>query len=242
MAFSGNGMAIVSAETSGEGTGVDIEQIRQVLRERGWCQIHGNGFFYNTIGNESPAGIARETKKGWELVGIFGPENDMALVTNPLVKPNLTVFRKPAPAFFTAANPWADKGPLPWLPDLTLGVESDLAHDLCQRGGHGSPGLARRFQCSCGNQTVICHYDDENARADAVCSSCRRRTTICDVQQQQSRLQQYRCDCGSKRVWIDLGIEYPVDAEGGWDFSWITVAVTCYSCRESVILFGDETA
>jgi hypothetical protein len=221
---------------------VKIEQIRRLLRKRGWCQVYSDGFFYNTVGNESPDGIEREKELGWGLVGIFAKDKGMALVTEPSVKPNLTVFRKPAPAFFTAENPWADKGPLSWLPDLTVGVEGDLARQLCEAGGHGSPSMARRFRCACGGQAVVCYYDDENGRADAECCSCRRGTLVSDVQEQKPQLHEYCCDCGNNRVWIDIGIEYSVDAEGGWDFSWITVAATCCSCKESVILFDDETA
>jgi hypothetical protein len=225
-----------------EGLAVKIEQIRRVLRKRGWCQVYSDGYFYDTVGNESPKGIERQKEQGWELVGVFAKDKGMALVTEPFVKPNLTVYRKPAPAFFTAENPWADKGALSWLPDLTVGVESDLARKLCQAGGHGSPSIARRFRCACGEQAAVCDYDDENARTEAECCSCGKRTLVCDVQEQEPHLQEYRCDCGSNRVWIDIGIEYPVDAEGGWDFSWITVAATCCSCRGSVILFDDETA
>jgi hypothetical protein len=221
---------------------VNIKQIQQVLRKRGWCQAYSDGYFYNTVGNESPAGIDREIEQGWELVGIFTWDKNVSLITNPSAKRNLTVFRKPAPAFFTAENPWTEKGPLPWLPDLTLGTADDLARDLSKAGGHGSPGIARRFRCSCGEQSVICLYDEENAKAEAECPSCKKRTLVCDVQQQDEPLECYCCQCGEENVVIDLGIEYPVDAEGGWNFSWITVAVTCCSCGEVAFLFNDETA
>jgi len=77
--------------------------------------------------------------------------------------------------------------------------------------------MARRFQCACGEQEVICSYDVENAKAQADCPSCQKKTLIIDVQQQEADLQVYQCDCGEERVMIDLGIEYPVDAEGGWN-------------------------
>ena len=220
----------------------EIEQVRQVLRDRGWCQMYSNGFFYNTVGNQTPEGIAWESAEGWELVGVFATDIDLALVDDALVRPNRTVFRKAAPTFFTAENPWADKGPLPWLPDLTLGTRDDLAADLAQAGGHGGPGVARRFRCACGEQAVSCLYDEENAKAEADCPSCQKRTLICDVQEQGDALECYYCECCGEHVLIDLGIEYSVDAEGGWDFSWITVAVTCCSCGEVAFLFNDETA
>ena len=221
---------------------MDTDQIRQVLRERGWCQICADNHFYNTVGNMTPAGIAKEAERGWELVGIFAWNSEMALVTDASVKPNLTVFRKPAPAFFSSANPWAEKGQLSWLPDLTLGIENDLTQALSKAGGHGSPGIARRFICDCGEQAVTCFYNAEDGRAEAECPSCLDRSKVSDVQQQGLTLQQFACDCGERRVQIDLGIEYPVDATAGWDFSWITVAVTCCSCGKAAILFSAETA
>ncbi len=219
----------------------EIEQIRQVLRKRGWCQIYSNGYFYNTTGNSSPESIVREQEMGWELVGIFAPKKKLALVTDPSVKPNFTVYRRPAPAFFTAENPWAEKGQLSWLPDLTYGVEERLSLSLCV-GGHGSPGMARRFRCICGKQEVTCLYNAEDGSAIAECPSCLQRSTVSDVQQEGLPLQLFVCDCGDNRVWIDVGIEYSVGAEEGWDFSWITVAATCCSCLEATILFDDETA
>jgi hypothetical protein len=220
----------------------EIDQVRHVLRERGWCQICVNGFFYNTVGNCTVAVITREKAEGWELVGVFATKDDMSLVSDPSVRPNCTVFRKPAPAFFSAENPWAEKGPSSWLHDLTIGVDEEIAEYLSNAGGHGCPGIARRFQCACGEQEVICSYDADSAKAEAECPSCQKRTLIIDVQQQERPLQVYRCECGDERVLIDLGIEYPIDASGGWNFSWITVAATCCNCGDWAILFDDETA
>src|SRR4051794_33434651 len=101
---------------------MDREGIRQVLRERGWCQIYADGCFYNTIGNANDRTISTEEANGWELVGIFAPDDDMAVMNDPSATGNLTVFRKPAPPFFLADNPWVEKGSMPWLPDLTTGI------------------------------------------------------------------------------------------------------------------------
>jgi hypothetical protein len=221
---------------------VNIEQIQQVLRESGWCQAYSDGYFYNTLGNPSAIGIDGEIKQGWELVGIFTWDKEAALITDPSIKRNKTVLRKPAPVFFTVENPWVNKGPLPWLPDLTLGTKDDLAYELSKAGGHGSPGIARRFRCSCGKQAVMFLYDKENAKAEAECPFCHKRTVVCNVQQQENPLESYQCECGEKHVEIDLGIEYPVDAAGGWDFSWIAVAVTCCSCGQVAFPFDAETA
>lgn len=229
---------------------MSTDDIRNLLRERGWCQVYDRGHFYNTIGNCRPETIASEERQGWTLVGIFFGD-DLTLVNDVSLTPNYTVFRKPSPEFFTEANPWKEKGSFPWLPDLASGTEGEVADHLAKAGGHGSPGIARRFQCACGETAVVPFYHEEEGRAEARCSKCDKLTlvTACsdyairrDPSANRLDLEPYACECGSNRVVLDLGIEYPVDASGGWDFSWITLAATCVKCRKAVQLLEAETA
>ena len=268
---------------------MDIEQVREHLRRNGWCQAYQDDVLYNTIRNCTKDSLARAYEEGWELVGIFRG-SDYSIVSDVAAVPNCTVFRRKAPAFFHAENPWREKGPHAWLPNLTTGVSETMAVELANAGGHGCPIIARRFRCRCGSFHVTACSDPKMGRLDVNCAKCGSRSCIIShadylgdfdsltvviptligswlrsrkkktegdpfryakysswfgflrKPQPVAGLQPYRCQCGNDRITLDLGIEYPVAAVDGWDFSWLIAAATCFTCKEHATFFTVDTS
>ncbi|MEW6744463.1 MAG: hypothetical protein AB1486_17045 [Planctomycetota bacterium] len=229
------------------------QDLRAYFRKCPFFQAYRNGYLYNTVGNCSPATPEKERGLAWELVYVFEGE-ERRVVNAPSAKPNWTVFRRPAPAFYTAPNPWQTKGTLAWLPDLDAEVPPSLIPHLEASGGHGSPCVARRYRCPCGENAVRILSSEDKGRVVAACAKCNRKQILLDqdtvtlmhekpgdpVPVSDDLLSAHRCECGEALLIPLLAIEYSVDSEEGWDFTWLNILSLCPKCDRSKFIWEFE--
>lgn len=157
--------------------GMDIAQIRARLLEYGSCRAYADGFFYTSLSNCTQHTMLRYREEGWNLIGILHGQQ-LHRATDLAIQPNVVVFRRKAPAFFLEANPWRCKGPHPWLPDLTTGVDHQLAEELGQSAKHGLPITARRFRCRCGCTNLVIQVNSPHGWLNVRCVRCHRDSVV----------------------------------------------------------------
>ena len=205
------------------------------------------------FGDRKALMLALEAKRGWELVHVFQGK-DCTPTKTPDQFPNWTVLKRPAPGFYTAENPWSVKGPMPWLPDLDAKVPHELVPQMEESGGHGSPCIARRYRCLCGEEIFHIRYSHEMGRVEALCVTCNRRQILVDNETvstmhgepqtprrvPDNSLSTHKCKCGTEFLSPFLALEYSVDSEEGWDFTWLNIVAKCPKCARSEYIWEIE--
>lgn len=231
----------------------DVDDLRQLLKEKKKYQAYNGDYIYMTIPSCGEVVFNQTEEKGWVHVHIFEGD-DYGVVDTLNGNFNTVIFRRKAPEFYDYDNPWLEKGPLTWLPNLDARIPPKLKPLMEESSPNGGPCIARRYRCGCGEKKLHIQVNEELGRVEAVCTECGDRKILMDKKALRSdrnnpirpdqvgleTLKNIKCKCNTKILSPLYAIEYSPEANEGWEFDWLKIIALCRNCGHS--WFIAETA